>query len=255
MDAETKARLEQQYALPYQRMGRDTPGRVLIVGAGTGTDVALALSRGATRVDAVEIDPRLEQIGAQVHPDLPYSDPRVFVHIDDGRAFLERTHQKFDLIIFALPDSLTLVAGASSLRLESYLFTVQAMQSVHAHLAPGGAFSMYNFYREDWLVGRLARTVAQAFGHNPCVDIGSAVQAVITAGVTAADQRCASSFMPSGPAPATDDHPFVYLLDRSIPAFYLLTLGGVLLLSLVAVMLAVLAFERERDRSREDPAG
>jgi SAM-dependent methyltransferase len=235
MDAETKAKIEDQYALPYERMGRDTPGRVLIVGAGTGTDVALALSRGATRVDAVEIDPRLQQIGAQVHPDLPYSDPRVHVHIDDGRAFLERTSQKFDLIIFALPDSLTLVAGASSLRLESYLFTVQAMQSVHAHLAPGGAFSMYNFYREDWLVGRLARTVAEGFGHQPCVDIGSAVQAVITAGVTAADQRCASNVVPEGPAPATDDHPFVYLLNRSIPGFYLLTLLGILLASLIAV--------------------
>jgi SAM-dependent methyltransferase len=235
MDAETKAKIEPQYGLPYQRMGRDTPGRVLIVGAGTGTDVALALSRGATRVDAVEIDPRLEQIGAQLHPDLPYNDPRVFVHIDDGRAFLERTHQKFDLIIFALPDSLTLVAGASSLRLESYLFTVQAMQAVKAHLAPGGAFSMYNFYREDWLVGRLANTVAQAFGHAPCVDIGSAVQAVITAGVTAADQRCDSNVIPAGPAPATDDHPFVYLLDNSIPGFYLLTLGGILLLSLISV--------------------
>jgi len=238
MDAETKARLETQYALPYERMGRATPGRVLIVGAGTGTDVALALSRGATRVDAVEIDPRLQQIGAQVHPDLPYNDPRVFVHIDDGRAFLERTSQKFDLIIFALPDSLTLVAGASSLRLESYLFTVQAMQAVHAHLAPGGAFSMYNFYREPWLVGRLARTVAEGFGHQPCVDIGSAIQAVITAGATVADQRCASAAVPAGPAPATDDHPFVYLLDRSIPSFYLLTLGGVLVLSLLSVRVA-----------------
>jgi SAM-dependent methyltransferase len=238
MDAETKAKLEPQYALPYERMGRDTPGRVLIVGAGTGTDVALALSRGATRVDAVEIDPRLQQIGAQVHPDLPYNDPRVHVHIDDGRAFLERTNQKFDLIIFALPDSLTLVAGASSLRLESYLFTLQAMQAVHAHLAPGGAFSMYNFYREDWLVGRLARTVAEAFGHQPCVDIGSAVQAVITAGATSADQRCVSSVVPAGPAPATDDHPFVYLLDNTIPGFYLVTLGGILLISLIAVRLA-----------------
>jgi SAM-dependent methyltransferase len=237
MDAETKAKLEPQYGLPYERMGRKTPGRVLIVGAGTGTDVALALSRGATRVDAVEIDPRLEQIGAQLHPDLPYSDPRVFVHIDDGRAFLERSNARFDLIIFALPDSLTLVAGASSLRLESYLFTLEAMQSVRSHLAPGGAFSMYNFYREDWLVGRLARTVSEAFGHDPCVDLMGAVQAVITAGVTTSDQRCLSEAIPAGPAPATDDHPFVYLLGNSIPGFYLLTLGGILLISLIAVRL------------------
>ena len=38
---------------------------VLIVGAGTGTDVAVALAEGAGHVDAVEIDPRLQQIGAE----------------------------------------------------------------------------------------------------------------------------------------------------------------------------------------------
>jgi hypothetical protein len=49
MDAERKAASEAQYDLPYQRIGDRKPGSVLIVGAGTGTDVALALSRGATR--------------------------------------------------------------------------------------------------------------------------------------------------------------------------------------------------------------
>ena len=239
MDAETKAKLAPAYAMPYERRTEPTPGRVLIVGAGTGTDVALALSRGATSVDAVEIDPRLQQIGAQRHPDLPYSDPRVHVHIDDGRAFLERSSDHYDLIIFALPDSLTLVSGASSLRLESYLFTAEAMQSVRDHLAAGGSFSMYNSYREDWLIGRLARTVGAAFGHSPCVDALTGVQAVITAGLTAADQRCdPAQVIPAGPAPATDDHPFVYLYGRTIPAYYGLTLLGILLLSLLAVRAA-----------------
>jgi hypothetical protein len=239
MDAETKARILPRYARPYERMTRTTPGRVLIVGAGTGTDVALALSRGATRVDAVEIDPRLEQIGAQRHPDRPYADPRVHVHIDDGRAFLERSSDHYDLIIFALPDSLTLVAGASSLRLESYLFTVEAMRSVRDHLSPRGSFSMYNSYRQDWLIGRLARTVGEAFGHQPCVDTFTGVQAVISAGRTTADQRCdPAQVVPAGPAPSTDDHPFVYLYGPSIPGFYAFTLLGILVLSLLSVRLA-----------------
>jgi SAM-dependent methyltransferase len=237
MDAETKAQREAIYARPYERRTSTAPGRVLIVGAGTGTDVALALSRGATSIDAVEIDPRLQQIGAQRHPNRPYDDPRVHVHIDDGRAFLERNHATFDLIIFALPDSLALVAGASSLRLESYLFTVEAMRSVRRHLAPGGSFSMYNFYREDWLVQRLTRTVADGFGHAPCVDNTAAHnrQAVITAGLTEADQRCLDRAEIAGPAPATDDHPFVYLRTRAVPGFYLWTLLGILVLSLIAV--------------------
>ncbi|MDQ1705270.1 MAG: hypothetical protein QOF18_1636 [Frankiaceae bacterium] len=245
-DAEQKAKLEPQYALPYQRMTRSEPGRVLVVGAGTGTDVALALSRGATRVDAVEIDPRLLQIGRQLHPDRPYADPRVHSHIDDGRAFLERSSAKWDLIVFALPDSLTLVAGASSLRLESYLFTVEAMRSVRAHLAPGGAFAMYNFYRQSWLIGRLSRTVADAFGHQPCVDRLSGVDAVITAGLTARNQHCGDGVAPRGPSPATDDHPFVYLYGRSIPGFYLLTLAGILLCSLLAVRVVGGPFRRMR---------
>ncbi len=238
LDAETKAVSDPIYAMPYHRLVDGSPGRVLVVGAGTGTDVALALSRGATSVDAVEIDPRLYQIGAERHPNLPYDDPRVSVHIDDGRAFLERTDQKFDLIVFALPDSLTLVAGASSLRLESYLFTVQALRSVREHLAPGGAFAMYNFYRQDWLIARLTNTVADAFGHEPCLDVIGNRRAVISAGLDPADQRCGEEEITSaGPAPATDDHPFVYLRSRSIPTFYLVTLLGILVLSLFAVRL------------------
>jgi SAM-dependent methyltransferase len=235
MDAQEKAHLEPQYAIPYERMTQATPGRVLVVGAGTGNDVALALLHGATSVDAVEIDPRLVQIGRQRNPDHPYADPRVHVHVNDGRAFLERTNAKYDLIVFALPDSLTLVAGASSLRLESYLFTVQAMRSVHSHLAPGGAFAMYNYYRDDWLVGRLARTVGDGFGHQPCVDMLGGVDAVITAGLTPQDQHCAAAAAPVGPAPATDDWPFVYLHSRSVPGFYLIALLGILLASALAV--------------------
>ena len=61
------------------------------------------------------------------------------------------------------------MSGASALRLESYLFTEQAMRAAREHLAPGGAFAMYNYYREQWLVDRLAGTLEQAFGHAPCV--------------------------------------------------------------------------------------
>ena len=39
-------------------------------------------------------------------------------HINDGRAFLEGTDEMYDLILFALPDSLALVSGASQIRLE-----------------------------------------------------------------------------------------------------------------------------------------
>lgn len=224
------------YFLPYERT--HTPlDSVLIVGAGSGTDVAIALDQGAAHVDAVEIDPRLQQIGAERHPEHPYDDPRVDVFIDDGRAFLEGTERSYDLILFALPDSLTLVSGQSSLRLESYLFTRQAIEEARDHLNPGGAFAMYNFYREDWLIDRLAGTLVAAFGNAPCVEsVGTRGHlAVLMVGLNASTVECPTAWTGAGTvaalSPATDDYPFLYLRERSIPSFYLLTLGLILLSS------------------------
>ncbi|GAA3446258.1 spermidine synthase [Planomonospora venezuelensis] len=242
---------ERQYALPYERAAAGRLGDVLIVGAGSGTDVAIALSKGAERVDAVEIDPKLRELGGTYHPDRPYDDPRVTTHVTDGRAFLERTDRKYDLILFALPDSLTLVSGASSLRLESYLFTREAMEAAREHLRPGGTFSMYNYYRESWLVDRLASTVQAAFGHKPCVDIVSETgqQAVITAGLAAADQACGAGWAGATaqtPPPSGDDRPFLYLKDRTIPQIYVITLLLILIVSVLAVRAVAGPYARMR---------
>ncbi|MFF0309627.1 spermidine synthase [Streptosporangium sp. NPDC004379] len=242
---------ERQYALPYERSAAHRLDDVLIVGAGSGTDVAIALAKGAKHVDAVEIDPKLRELGATYHPDRPYADPRVTTVITDGRAHLERTGKKYDLILFALPDSLTLVSGASSLRLESYLFTRQAMEAARDHLKPGGTFSMYNYYREGWLVDRLAATAQAAFGHEPCVDVVSQAgqQAVITAGLTAADQACGARWTGAAagtPPPSDDDRPFLYLKDRTIPQIYVVTLLLILLVSLLAVRAVAGPYRRMR---------
>jgi SAM-dependent methyltransferase len=228
---------------PYRQAYDRTPGnphkRVLVIGAGNGNDVAVALANGAERVDAVEIDPRLQEIGAQLHPAKPYDDPRVHVHINDGRAFLERTNTRYDLVILALPDSLTLVAGASNLRLESYLFTQQAFEAARDHLAPHGAFAMYNYYRKSWLVDRFAGTLEDVYGHAPCMTTFGRNAAVLVAGMTTADQSCEQIWQPSGavPAAASDDHPFPYLLHRNIPTLYLGVLGAILLVTLLSVRL------------------
>jgi hypothetical protein len=91
-------RLEQEpfYATPYQRIPDNGVGDVLVVGAGNGSDVALALRNGATSVDAVEIDPRIRDLGVRLHPQQPYADPRVTSYIGDGRAFLHQTDKKYD---------------------------------------------------------------------------------------------------------------------------------------------------------------
>ena len=160
------------YALPHL-LNRDSGGNpfsdVLIIGAGSGNDVSRALVWGAERIDAVEIDPVIQRIGQQDHPDHPYSDPRVTVHLNDGRNFLKSTTKQYDLIIYALVDSLVLHSSYSNIRLESYLFTKQAMDDVRRRLKPGGVFVMYNFFRQGWIVSRLQNSVRAAFGADALV--------------------------------------------------------------------------------------
>ena len=235
--ASVRLQEEPQYGFPYQRTPGNSLENVLIIGAGSGSDVAIALSKGAKHIDAVDIDPRIMQLGLEKNPDHPYSDPRVTRHVNDGRAFLESSDTTYDLILFALPDSLALVTGASQIRLESFLFTEQALIAARDHLTPGGAFAMYNYYREDWLIERLAGTVQTAFGHTPCVDLPGGGQAVVTAALDETNQVCGNSYAPTGDviAPASDDRPFLYYQGGPIPALYLWTLAGILLISLIAV--------------------
>jgi hypothetical protein len=160
------------YVLPHL-LNRDAGGKpfdeVLIIGAGSGNDVQGALLNGVGHIDAVEIDPVLNQIGRADHPDKPFADPRVTVHLDDGRSFVRKTPRRYDLAVYALVDSLVLHSGYSSLRLESFLFTDQAFRDIKAALKPGGTFVMYNYYRQDWVVGRLAKMAKEVFGTEPVV--------------------------------------------------------------------------------------
>jgi spermidine synthase len=161
------------YALPHllnRDAGQPPFVDVLIIGAGSGNDVSRALQWGAQHVDAVEIDPAIYRLGRTYHPDRPYDDPRVQIHLDDGRNFLRSTDRKYDLVIYALVDSLVLHSGYSNIRLESFLFTDQTFADVRRHLKPNGTFVIYNYFRQGWLAARLEKGLEQAFGKgNPLV--------------------------------------------------------------------------------------
>lgn len=238
-----KASKNPLYNLVYDRAKPGSLDDVLVIGSGGGNDASIALARGAKRVDAVEIDPKLYELGKKYHPDHVYSDPRVHKHIEDGRAYLERTNRRYDMILFALPDSLTLVQGQSALRLESYLFTREAIDTARSRLKPGGVFSMYNYYRDDWLVDRYANTIDQAFNRRPCVVSVGPPSIGRIAVLVDSNQPESVSCQPNevwaretvAPAPATDDHPFPYLRDNTLPTFYIVTIALIALVSLLAI--------------------
>jgi SAM-dependent methyltransferase len=160
------------YFLPYllaRAAGAKPFEDVLIIGAGSGNDVAAALASRVRHVDAVEIDPVINQFGRLHHPNRPFRDPRVTVHFDDGRSFVRKTAARYDLVSYALVDSVALHSSYSSLRLESFLFTEEALRDVKAKLKPGGVLAMYNFYRKGWVVGRLVKLAETVFGSRPIV--------------------------------------------------------------------------------------
>ena len=224
--------------------------RVLIVGAGSGTDTAVALAHGAGHIDAVEIDPLLMDIGVRKHPNQPYADPRVDRTIDDGRAFLSRHPERFDLVVFALPDSLTLVSTSANVRLESFLFTTEAFTAVRNHLNPGGIFVLYNYYRDPQLVAKLDGMLLDSFHGDVIVrqypGAAGASAAALAAGPGIDDLHGAAppgdvvdaigSVDSSALRPATDDWPFLYLFEPGIPRHYLVALALVLAWAVLIVV-------------------
>ena len=238
--AAVKAELgEHIYSTPYERFPGNAMEDVLIIGAGSGSDVALALSKGAKNIDAVDIDLEIMNLGRKFNVDQPYADPAVQTYINDGRAYLESTDKKYDLILFALPDSLTLVSGASQIRLESFLFTEEALAAVRERLKDDGGFAMYNYYREDWLIDRLAKTAASSFGHTPCVDTYAHVQAVVSIAKNPKYQSCGSAWDATaatpGIEPSTDNAPFLYFKGDSFPPIYAFTLLAIFVATLVVI--------------------
>jgi len=100
---------------------------------------------------------------------IPYQDARVIPHLDDGRHFLRTTDHKYDLVVYALVDSLILHSGYANIRLESYLFTQQAFADIKRVLKPDGIFVMYNYLRQGWIVERIAAMAEGTFGCAPTV--------------------------------------------------------------------------------------
>ncbi|MEW6368112.1 MAG: spermidine synthase [Acidobacteriota bacterium] len=232
------------YRLPYVILGDASRyRRVLVIGAGSGSDVAFALLYGAERVQAVEIDPGIVRLGRELHPERPYSDSRVVVTVNDARDFLRHTHDTYDLVVFGLPDSLTLTSAVANLRLESYLFTRECFEAVKARLAPSGVVILYNRYRRPWLVDKLGRMLTEVFGSEPRIFLWAnyGYLATLVAGPGSAHLLDPPGpwmgVSPNAPPSAHDDWPFLYLFKPSLPPIYMRFGVFVIIISVLGIWL------------------
>jgi spermidine synthase len=153
------------YNLPYHFVSR--PPSVLVLGAGTGNDVAAAVRNGAGRVVAVEIDPLILREGKRLHPERPYDSPRVHAVLDDARAYVQNSPERFDLILFSLLDSHTTSSHFSNIRIDNYVYTVEALAAAKKLLKPDGLLVMKFWVDRPWIAGRLQASLTQVFGQPP----------------------------------------------------------------------------------------
>ena len=244
-----KQRGYSQYDLPAKL--HPAPKSMLVVGAGSGNDAAGALRNGVDRVVAVEIDPGIIDYGRRLHPEKPYSDPRVTVVNDDARSYFATCTETFDVIAFGLLDSHTTTAMTNA-RLDHYVYTVESLAHARKLLNPGGVAVLSFEAQKPFVADRMSGALTQVFGHQPvifrvpanaygwggvvfvCGDSEQAVKGRIAeqpklAGLIAEWQEAEPIALPGETRLATDDWPYIYLEKPSIPVLYYL-LAGVLVL-------------------------
>ncbi len=136
--ASSVQRTDPRWSMFYRK-----PRSMLAIGSGGGVEVAMALSEGVGRVQAVEINPAIvdymEGDLAEYSQGL-YLDPRVQTQIEDGRTFLHRTSDKYDLIENGVLGSAGLVVPSTAMLTtkDMNVYTVEANQEYIRHLTPDG---------------------------------------------------------------------------------------------------------------------
>jgi spermidine synthase len=249
---------ESPYNFPF-RFAVEKPS-VVVVGSGTGNDVAGAVRNNSRSIDAVEIDPAILKLG-RTHPEKPYESPVVTAHLTDARAFMKRTDKHYDLVLFGLLDSHTQHSEYANMRIDNYVYTEESIREARNLLSPNGVLFLKFQVDRDWLGRRLYDLLSGVFGKPPVVfqaqssyGVGATCFVISSSDQVensiARDPRLRTfveqnkrSFDILPPVPATtDDWPYLYQERKNIPAIFLT-------LSLLVVLLA-LYFRRDISTER-----
>ncbi|MGB5674057.1 MAG: methyltransferase domain-containing protein [Gemmatimonadota bacterium] len=228
------------------------PERVLVVGSGTGNDVAGVLRNAPAEVTAVEIDPAILALGREYHPEAPYASDRVRVVTTDARSFFATTDETYDVVAFGFLDAHTTTALTNA-RLDHYVYTLESFERVKELLEPGGIVCVAFSPLRPFIVDRLAGELKEVFGRDPLAyyfaggATGSTGVLLVAGDLETAGARIASEPELASLAalrdalpvpltyttpPATDDWPYLYLDQPRIPLLFGL-LAGILALLVV----------------------
>ena len=133
-------------AIAYRLAERPGGFSALVIGPGGGRDILAALMFGARRVDGVEINPIIVNdvmLGAfRDYSGGIYLDPRVSIHVEDGRSFVRRSQSRFDVIQASLVDTWAATAAGAYTLTENSLYTTEAFGDYLDHLTDNGVLTI-----------------------------------------------------------------------------------------------------------------
>jgi len=127
-------------------------GDSLIIGSGGGMDVLSALRFGNRSVTAVEINPVIAGLVKGPYADYIgriFDDPRVTLHVQEGRNFAAGSPDRYDLITITMIDSWAGAAAGAYMFSENTLYTYEAVRDYYSHLKDDGILSISRYYRWD----------------------------------------------------------------------------------------------------------
>jgi spermine/spermidine synthase len=140
----------------------------LVIGTGGGRDIASALVFGAKHVDGVEINPIIADEVMRdrfaAYSGFIYTDPRVRVVVDDGRSFVRRSADRYDVIQASLVDTWAATAAGAYTLTENTLYTVEAFNDYLDHLTDNGLLTITRWVFDGLRLVSLAQAACEARG-------------------------------------------------------------------------------------------
>jgi len=241
------------YNLPYHFYPQ--PPSVLILGSGMGNDVAAALRNGAGHITAVEIDPLILKLGKQLHFEKPYSSGRVQAVQDDARSYVQNSKERFDLIVFSLLDSHTTNSHFTNIRIDNYVYTLEALEQTKQLLKPDGVLVVKFQVDTPWIAGRLHGLLSRVFGYAP-LQIDCSQSLLYSTGgrffITGSEARIHQAIAESSLAAYVKQHDQIAMQPTTLttddwPYFYQRAPGLPLSVIVISAVLLILCWMLVRD--------
>jgi hypothetical protein len=126
-------------------------GQAAIIGVGGGRDLLTARANDLSRIVGIEVNPSILDVTAR-RLDWFSGFSKISgleLHVDEGRSFLTRTAQKFDVIQASLVDTWAATSAGAMTLTENSLYTVEGWRVFYEHLRPGGLISFTRWNKGD----------------------------------------------------------------------------------------------------------